>query len=178
MLPDEVLLDIFDFYLNKYPLFSRRDVEAWQQLLVRVCRRWRNLVLGSPRRLNCRHKTRARHTLDIWPALPIIVHGDRMTSSSGMDDIVATLEQSNRVCRVTLEVEGWQLGKVLPTMQVVFPELTDLYIRLYPYDETRFVLGRRLQGQTHTTRSDRDGGTGTASAQKPADIRCLLFTKA
>ena len=44
MLPDDVLLAIFDFCGDKY------ELEAWQTL-VHVCRRWRSVVLGSPRRL-------------------------------------------------------------------------------------------------------------------------------
>src|SRR5260221_5208216 len=48
-------------------------VESWQ-LLVHVCRRWRSLVFGSPRRLNlrlfCTPETPAKDTLAVWPALP------------------------------------------------------------------------------------------------------------
>jgi len=47
-------------------------------------------------------------------------------SSSGMDNIIAALEQSNRVCQVNLY--GSRLGNVLPLMQVPFPELTNLQL--------------------------------------------------
>jgi hypothetical protein len=102
-------------------------MEAWKPL-VHVCQRWRSLVFRSPRRLNlqlcCRPWTPARDTLDVWPALPLIVSGSML---SGMDSIIAALEQSNRVCQVDLyNIMGWQLGKVLAAMQVPFPELTDL----------------------------------------------------
>ena len=51
-----------------------------------------------------------------------------------MDNIIAALEQSNRVRHVSLYVlAGWQLEKVLATMQVPFPELADL--RLFSNDE-------------------------------------------
>jgi hypothetical protein len=40
---------------------------------------WRTLVLESPRRLNlrlfCTPKTPVKDTLDVWPALPLIVEG-------------------------------------------------------------------------------------------------------
>jgi hypothetical protein len=50
-------------------------------------------------------------------------------TSSGTEDIIAALAQSNRVCRVSLwSVEDWQLEEVLAAMQAPFPELTDLCI--------------------------------------------------
>ena len=120
-----------------YPTYFREDIEAWQSL-VHVCRRWRNLALGSPRRLNlrlfCTPKTPTRDTLDVWPALPLIVECN-MSSTSRTDNIIAALGQSNRVCQVLLShLASWQLEGVLAVMQVPFPELTDL--RLSSYDET------------------------------------------
>src|SRR6266852_5234517 len=94
VLPDDILLEIFDFYLD-----IEAEPEAWESL-VHVCRRWRSLVFGSPRCLNlrllCTPKTPVRDALEIWPALPLIVAGS--VSLSGMDNIIAALEQSNRVC--------------------------------------------------------------------------------
>jgi hypothetical protein len=131
VLNDDVLLVIFDFCVadgvNGDPT---RGIEAWQSL-VHVCRRWRSIVFQSPRRLNlqlyCTPETPAKDTLDIWPALPLIVWGDM--ASSGTDNIIAALGQSNRVCRVILwSLEDWQLEEVLAAMRVPFPELTDLQL--------------------------------------------------
>ena len=133
VLPDDVLLDIFELYVATHPLdWGKRVTEAWQ-LLVHVCQRWRNLVLGSPRRLNlqlfCTPKTPARDTLDIWPALPLVVHG-YMGSSSTTDNVIAALGQSNRVRQVDFwGLSSWQLEEVLAAMQVSVPELTDLRLR-------------------------------------------------
>jgi hypothetical protein len=143
VLPDDVLLEIFDFYTNT--IYSSRGgkmgTEAWQSL-VHVCRRWRSLVLGSPRRLNlrlfCTPETPARDILDIWPALPLII-ADNMALSSSTDNLVAALGQSNRVCEVDLHLTGRQLEKVLAPMQMSFPELTDLRLFLYD-DETSPVI--------------------------------------
>jgi hypothetical protein len=127
--PDDVLLGIFDFYVEFDRIDGRKStVEAWQSL-VHVCRRWRILVLESPRRLNlrlyCGPETPAKDTLDVWPALPLIVMSGMF--SAGTDDVVAALGQSNRVCEVCLRsLVGWQLEEVLAAMQVPFPELTDL----------------------------------------------------
>jgi hypothetical protein len=134
VLLDDVLLEIFDFYVGMSllsPYEPRRRIEAWQSL-VHVCRRWRTLVFRSPRRLNlqlfCTPKTPAKDTLDVWPALPLIVWGPMTLSGTG--NVIAALEQSNRVCRVILwGLAGWQLENVFAAMQVPFPELTDLRLR-------------------------------------------------
>ncbi len=72
--------------------------------------------------------------MDVWPALPLLIRGN-MTSSSGMDNIIIALGQSNRVC----QVDFWglmdrQLEKVVAAMQVPFPELT--HLRLISNGET------------------------------------------
>jgi hypothetical protein len=120
VLPDDALLEIFDFYIKP-------EAEAWQSL-VHVCRRWRNLVFESPLRLNlqlrCTPETLTRNTLDVWPAFPLIVKGNM--TLAGTDNVTAVLEQSNRVREVNLTLTGRQLEKVLAPMQVPFPELTSL----------------------------------------------------
>jgi hypothetical protein len=103
VLPDDVLLDIFDFHVDSTSFEGAREgTEAWQSL-VHVCRRWRSLVFRSPRRLNLRL---------FW------------ASSSGTDNIIATLGHTNRVCRINLWHLYSQMEEVLAAMQVPFPELT------------------------------------------------------
>ena len=46
ILPNDALLKIFDFFLD-----DNASIEAWHPL-VHVCQKWRNMVFGSPRRLN------------------------------------------------------------------------------------------------------------------------------
>ena len=62
MLPDVALLEIFDFYGDE------EHTEAWRTL-VHVCQKWRNVVFGSPRRLDlrlyCTARTPVRETLDL-----------------------------------------------------------------------------------------------------------------
>ena len=134
VLPDDALLEIFGFHLNP-PYRCKNDIEEWL-LLVHVCRRWRNLVFGSPRHLNlqlyCTSKTPTRDKLDIWPTLPLVVMADRgdVTLSPGMDNIIAALGRSNRVCRVHFwNLAGWE--QVLAPMYVPFPELTRMSLSSY-----------------------------------------------
>lgn len=52
-------------------------------------------------------------TLDVWPALPIVIFGDGLsTSTSGADNIIAALRQNDRVCELDLwDVTSSQLEK-------------------------------------------------------------------
>ena len=143
VLPDDVLLEIFDFYMIMEPYGAKREIEAWQ-MLVHVCRRWRNLVFGSPRRLNlqlyCTPETPTRDKLDVWPALPLVIEGDFILTDT--DNIIAALGQSNRVCHVLLSFFGRKMEQVLAPMHVSFPELTRLEL-LSPFwspDDTPTVI--------------------------------------
>ena len=133
---------------------SARRVKAWQSL-VHVCQRWRSLVLESRRRLNlqlyCTPETPARDKLDIWPALPLIVSGGL---SSGTDNIIAALGQTNRVCKVDLYIYAdWQLERVLAAMQVSFPELVDLWLELHSNGEVPVIPDSFLGGSAPRLRS-------------------------
>ena len=123
VLPDEILLRIFDFYVDEVL------IHAWQSL-VHVCRLWRSIVFDSPRRLNLRlfysTQTSARDTLDFWPALPLLRVGDYQTEDA--DNIVAVLEHSDRVCLIGMFGLTAQLESVLAAMQKPFPELEDLVL--------------------------------------------------
>jgi hypothetical protein len=131
MLPDDALIAIFDFCVDKDELFHE-DIEAWQTL-VHVCRRWRSLVFASPRRLNLRlvyaAKTPARDALDVWPALPLIIQCD-LVQIGYVDNIVAALERNNRVCQIRLDgISSSDLEKCSAAMEVPFPELTQLVLK-------------------------------------------------
>ena len=128
-------------------------IEAWQTL-VHVCRRWRNIVFGSPRRLNlqlyCTPHTPVKDRLDIWPALPLVVNGF-LTLLSDTDNIVAALRQRNRVCQVDLT--GYQMEKVLAPMQVPFTELTDLQLWSHDLDDETVIPDTFLDGSAPRLRS-------------------------
>ncbi|KAH9059963.1 hypothetical protein EDB87DRAFT_681112 [Lactarius vividus] len=128
VLPDDVLLNIFDYYRASSPLHWHR--------LAHVCRRWRRIVFASPRgldlRLYCKHGTPVLKTLDCWPALPIAVQykGCPMLNPPtprDEDNIVAALKRSDRVCSINLTVTH-SLLKKLGTIEEPFPELEDLVL--------------------------------------------------
>ena len=136
MLPDEVLLAIFDFYVGEVP------IGEWR-MLVHVCQRWRSVTFGSPRRLElqlvCRARTPARDTLDVWPALPLFIRCDSDYPTESADNIITVLERSDRVCQVDLKgFPSSHLENLSAAMQQPFPELTRLALR--SYDEAVSVL--------------------------------------
>ena len=144
MLPDDVLLEIFDFHVNKYSDEDLEDldfdvfkpeVEQWQRL-THVCPRWRNVVFESPRRLNlrlvCTPRTPAT-TLDLWPSLPLFIR-DSVDRTEDVDEIIAVLERKDRVVEIIIVfVDCSNLENILAAMQAPFPELTSL--TLAPDDE-------------------------------------------
>jgi hypothetical protein len=143
VLPDDILLEIFYFCVDHYPsqfirVDMKKEVETWQSL-VHVCRRWRTVVFGSPLHLNlalvCTDKTPARDTLDVWPPLPLIIRssgyyrtdGDLPTES--VDNIIAVLERSDRVCQIILmDVTNSRREELFAAVQGPFPELTYLVL--------------------------------------------------
>ena len=143
-LSDDDLLEIFHLYVdearNQYAL-ELHAMMAWQRL-VHVCRRWRSIVFGSPRRLNlqlvCADTTLARCTVDVWPALPILIQDPGYIARS-TDNIIALLERSDLVCRVS-EIKLWKvlLEDISEAMQVPFPELT--HLDLYHNGQTALPL--------------------------------------
>ena len=143
-LPDDVLLAIFDFYVVRYQDLGLHEaafrmhhlkglIQSWQSL-VQVCRRWRGLVFSSPRRLNTHlcydigRSARNINTLDVWPAIPLLIHGD--VHETSVDNVIAVFEHSDRIHRVDLRFDTTlKIEKLYTAMQVPFPELTIAILR-------------------------------------------------
>ena len=133
-LPDDDLLAIFDFCVFRYKdrflgygYLYISDIEGkmdWWQSLVHVCRRWRCLIFGSARRLNlqlvCKPRITAKRSLDVWPALPLVVSGK-------VDRVVPKLKHSDRIRQIQLSCNASAYVESLwNAMQVPFPELVAL----------------------------------------------------
>ncbi len=150
ILPDDVLLQIFDFCVDQGQ-DTKEEVHAWQPL-VRVCRQWRIIVFGSPRRLNlrllCTPKRHAGTTLRIWPALPLLIQGSIPSVSDAINTIIM-LNHSDRIHKIELDISRSRLGHVLAAMQKPFPELTHLLLGASfdrYLDRTELVLPDLLLG--------------------------------
>ncbi|KAI9435967.1 hypothetical protein H4582DRAFT_1966508 [Lactarius indigo] len=137
MLPDNVLLDIFDSYRkDQDPDSFPFTVWAWHEL-AQVCRRWRQIIFGSPRRLDlhifCTNGTPVRENLDIWPPFPIAIQyfqvGRNTLTPYDEDSLFAVLERHDQIRHVNLSLTGPRLTEVVAAMQVPFPALTHLTLR-------------------------------------------------
>ena len=125
-LPDDVLLDIFDFSKKA------ESVRPWPwERLVHVCQRWRYIVFGSPLRLDlrllCTSTTPVRKTLGVWPPFPIEIFSSR--AYDDMANIIAALEHPDRVRKIWLSrLTCPQLEGLASKMQEPFPALTMLQL--------------------------------------------------
>ena len=135
MLPDDVLLEIFDFYKDD---LTNRSTFTWHwETLSQVCRRWRHVVFGSPRRLNlrvvCTNTTRTRRLRDIWPTFPIIVFlppASPAVPLKGMENIIAALGHRDRISEIRIsDIEASLFGKLVTAMLEPLPVLTHLSLR-------------------------------------------------
>ena len=130
MLPDNVLLDISDHYRFFHDP-SLAVVWQWH-LLAQVCRRWRQIIYGSPRRLDvrilCVNKTPVSENLGIWPHFPIAIDYSFVWPPTRLEykDLIAALEHPNRICYVRLYGYHPPLEKVATMMQKSFPALGTL----------------------------------------------------
>ncbi|KAI0282941.1 hypothetical protein BC826DRAFT_1062198 [Russula brevipes] len=141
-LPNDVLLEVFGFYLDE-----EENEDAWQSwpTLVHVCQSWRFIVFTSPRRLNlrlfCTDRTRAREMLDVWPAfLPIVIQDmdgkgideddeddeEPFIKEERADNVIAALEHNSRVRQFSYW--GDLVPRFAAAMRRPFPELTDLHL--------------------------------------------------
>jgi len=133
-LPDEVLLDIFDFLVERTASGPIKVLNVWQTL-VHVCRGWRNLIFSSSRRLNlqllCMDGNPVRGMLHIWPAFPIVIVTGGDPGEWHADNVVAAFEQPGRVSEVIFEeISSEWLEFFTEAMHGPFPQLTTMDITL------------------------------------------------
>jgi hypothetical protein len=151
MLPDNVLLEIFNFYRENTTF--RIDVgliSTWRRkALIQVCRRWRHVIFGSPRRLDlriiCTDTTPTRTSLDIWPPFPISIYCRHILEEEGVENIIAAVELGHdRISHISIGINGSALEKLIAAMQQPLPTLK--HFHLWSYDESVPVLPETFLG--------------------------------
>ncbi|KAH9964039.1 hypothetical protein BGW80DRAFT_1462916 [Lactifluus volemus] len=135
-LPDNVLLDIFDFHQDS---INERPWD-WEDL-VHVCRRWRFIIFESPVRLNlqlfCTKNSPMRKLLDVWPPFPLIIRLDYIYSYPVWDweginltnNLAAALEHRDRVHEIrvhTFNAPDRVCEQIITEMEKPFPALRSL----------------------------------------------------
>ena len=165
-LPDNVLIEIFDLCRkdHKFHRFihiprlkdiynpdSESSLPVWRwHGLVQVCQRWRQIIFGSPRRLDlqilCSRQIPVRENLDSLPPFPIAIQYLTFETLTPDEEkgLSAAFEHPGRIRQVDLCLRGPQLGKVATAMQQPFPALTHLTLgwhRIRPVLPSGFLGG-------------------------------------
>ena len=146
VLPDVALLEIFDFYVGKKGHDLNVDkcaMHVWCTL-AHVCRKWRDLVFASPRRLRLqlwyKHWLPLKEMLDIWPPLNIAITVDLYSGFDEYNDNIA-LAHNDRISKIKLwNFQSWQLEEVLAAMHRPFPALSCLVLDLEDDEDTTVSL--------------------------------------
>jgi hypothetical protein len=135
LLPDELLLDIFDHIRRSRTDFQLCDNPVWKwHVLVHVCRRWRQIVFASPLRLDlqllCTYGTPATKYLACWPAFPIVVsyNSELKLTPNVEDDVIAALEYHSRISQIKLAISSSLWSRMATVMRKPFPALTSLSV--------------------------------------------------
>jgi hypothetical protein len=112
ILPDNILLEIFDFY--RLNAMTRSEGRLWKwHRLAHVCQKWRYTIFTSPRRLDlrilCDNRTPIEF-LNLWPTLPLAVHFKTTWESSQSTlmpkNITVALRHLDRISQVELYVSS------------------------------------------------------------------------
>lgn len=124
--------------------------------LVHVCRRWRQIVFASPRRLDlqllCTPSSPVRELLGFLLPIPIMISNWSGTPppypTLRLEDgnqVISAIEQRDRVWWIHLDGLASSLMEKLATMMhETFPMLT--YVRLWSNDETMPILPKTFLG--------------------------------
>ena len=142
-LDDDSLLNIFNLCRpnvigeDEYGVviqWSNWAQERWWYQLVKVCRRWRYLILGSASHLGlclvCTRGTPVADMLTHSPPLPLIIdHDDEHHDLTAEDEegIMFALQHRDRVRCIDLVIPGPSLQKVIQAVDGPFPMLECLH---------------------------------------------------
>ena len=125
----------------------------WWYNLAHVCRRWRNIILGSASYLElslvCTYGTPVADMLAHSPPLPLAIeYRGRFGEMAAEDEegIILALKQRNRVLRVRLVKPVTSLRKLIAAMDDEYPILEFLVIQLPIEDKsTTLIFPETLQ---------------------------------
>jgi hypothetical protein len=138
MLPEDTLLEIFDFYRLDAMKRSRGRPWKWHRL-AHVCRRWRYAIAVSPRRLGlqilCKSGAPITPILDSWPTLPLLIRYKGPKSKSLPKNIIFALRRPDRVCEIDLVLPSSLIGSIVEVIQEPFQALE--CIRITVKDSTQ-----------------------------------------
>ena len=129
-LPEDILLEIFDFYRleeeqsrswhNPRDLREQEYPWGWHRL-AHVCRKWRHVISMSSRRLDlrilCTGRAPIETILSSWPNLPLWVRYRDRKSKSLPNTVMIALRRLHRVCEIDLVLPSLLIGPIIEIIQ-------------------------------------------------------------
>lgn len=144
-------LDIADIY-DDVVFQAKWNRVRWWYKPAQVCRRWRNLILASPVRLDlhlvCTYGTPVADMLAHSSPLPLVIDYldiDRERTAEDDDGILLALQHCDRVRRIGLVVSATNLLRPLLAMHKRFPILERVFVRSRTGDQTYLVVPEAFQ---------------------------------
>jgi hypothetical protein len=152
-LNNDVILHIFYVYLLEMKDEEEDENVRWKRCRQRwwykpawVCRRWRQLILASPSRLDlhllCTYGVPVGDMLAHSPPLPLTIFYDdcsREMTAEDEDSILLALSHCDRVHRVALGIPASKLGKFTTPMNEEFPILERMSIQARSHDSSHLA---------------------------------------
>jgi hypothetical protein len=152
MLPDNVLIEIFDVYRKDIIIYAHW-IYTWKfQALIQVCRRWRSVIFGSPLRLDlrvvCTDTTPTRTSLDIWPPFPISISCRYRVDEKSVENVIAAIKLGHdRISHISIEyINGSALDKLAAAMEQPLPTLKCCCLGLSEDSQSEPVLPETFLG--------------------------------
>ena len=134
MIPDDILLEIFDFY--RLNAMKRTSGLPWKwHRLAHVCRRWRLVVSMSPRRLDlqihCKSGASIERILALWETLPLVIRLTRGRKSKSLPvNVTTALRQPDRVREISLGLTSATIGSIVDAIKKPFQILERIRITI------------------------------------------------
>jgi hypothetical protein len=151
ILDNDSLLHVFYLY---WPFVSDDDFASlahwisdgrWWYTLAHVCRRWRNIILGSATYLGlsllCTYGAPVADMLEHSPPLPLVVgyFMDRELTTEDEEGIILALKHHDRIRRIRLSNHVTIIQKLIMAMDEEYPILEYLYITLSMKDNSSIL---------------------------------------
>ena len=138
VLPDDVLLEIFDMYRFDTPEHSRPGGRPWEwHRPAHVCQRWRSVIFASSRHLGlkifCTYGKPVIDILNTFSTFPIIMKyggfpGSSLLTAGDLEGVIATLNHPTRTCEIQLTATAPLLKSVATLTQQPFFMLESLHL--------------------------------------------------
>ena len=150
MLPEDVLLEIFDFY--RLDAMEQSQTRPWKwHRLVHVCRKWRHVIYRSPRRLGlrilCNSGAPIRSILASWPTLPLVAKFNAGPRSKHIPrNVKVALRRPDRLCEIDLHVKSSMLAPIVEATQKPCQKLEIIRITVQVFLGPSILVGKAFLG--------------------------------